>query len=208
MADQIDLDRWEYDLEFDLGELGEDQSECGWPERVAALLTEVRQLRALVAEVLDAHVRVQPGETDEVDRLTAELHMANLSCAGYRKERNEADQRTDAAEAALATARAEALELTDALAAAEAKQDRAENQVRHWKEQEAKQRRLHHEQGDWKHRALAAELNAIHGRDALATARADAWTKGWEDALCLQPKVNPYTAAGIRAAEGGTPDVR
>ena len=35
--------------------------------------------------------------------------------------------------------------------------ERALNQARHWKEQEAKQRRLHHEQGDWKHRALAAE---------------------------------------------------
>lgn len=42
--------------------------------------------------------------------------------------------------------------------------DKAENQVRHWKEQEAKQRRLHHEQGDWKHRALAAELNAAKAR--------------------------------------------
>lgn len=38
--------------------------------------------------------------------------------------------------------------------------EKALNQARHWREQEAKQRRLRCEQGDWKHRALAAELNA------------------------------------------------
>lgn len=50
----------------------------------------------------------------------------------------------------------------------EAERDKALNQARHWQEQEAKQRRLHREQGDWKHRALAAELAAADGRDAEA----------------------------------------
>lgn len=41
----IDLDLLEYNLDFDLAELGEDQSECGWPDRVRELITENRDLR-------------------------------------------------------------------------------------------------------------------------------------------------------------------
>lgn len=57
---------------------------------------------------------------------------------------------------------AEILALRARLAEVEAERDKALNQARHWREQEAKQRRLHHEQGRWKHRALAAELTAAH----------------------------------------------
>ncbi len=54
-----------------------------------------------------------------------------------------------------------------------AERDKALNQARHWEEQEAKQRRLHHEQGHWKHRALAAELAAAaHMKDGR-----DRWTE-------------------------------
>lgn len=73
-------------------------------------------------------------------------------------------ERAYEAEHDLAAERARTQELEDALALAQAREDRAENQARHWKEQEAKQRRLHHEQGDWKHRALAAELSVGHER--------------------------------------------
>lgn len=52
------------------------------------------------------------------------------------------------------------LDLCDALDAARARAEKAENQARHWKEQEEKQRRLRAEEGRWKHRALAAELHA------------------------------------------------
>lgn len=44
---------------------------------------------------------------EALDQARAELHMANLSCKGYRKERDEAEAAQDRAEAALA--RVEAL---------------------------------------------------------------------------------------------------
>lgn len=49
------------------------------------------------------------------------------------------------------------------------------NRARHWEEQEAKQRRLRAEEGRWKHRALAAELDAIHARDEAARLRGLLW---------------------------------
>lgn len=41
----IDLELIEYNLEFDLAELGEDHSECGWPTRVQELIDELRATR-------------------------------------------------------------------------------------------------------------------------------------------------------------------
>ncbi len=64
------------------------------------------------------------------------------------------------------------LALCDALDAERARAEKAENQARHWQEQEAKQRRLHHEQGDWKHRALAAEGNLASARNRATKAEA------------------------------------
>jgi hypothetical protein len=49
---------------------------------------------------------------------------------------------------------------------------RLANQVRHWQEQEAKQRRLRAEEGRWKHRALTAEGNLFGARDRAERAEA------------------------------------
>jgi chromosome segregation ATPase len=108
-----------------------------WERRRDAdqLRAENADLRARLAEVEDDHSRM------------VEWH-------------DQQHARAEAAEAKLAAVEAEMNAYANAYAEANKRAVKAENQVRHWKEQEAKQRRLHHEQGEWKHRALAAELRA------------------------------------------------
>lgn len=93
------------------------------------------------------------------------------------------------------------LDLCDALDAARARAEKAENQARHWKEQEEKQRRLRAEEGRWKHRALAAELHAsdlpdLRARLAEVEALHDAVVQTYETILA---EVEAEVMAAVRS---------
>lgn len=108
-------------------------------------------------------------------------------------------------------------EATNAARTAEAALAKAENSVRHWKEQTLLQRRLRAEEERWKERALAAERDALAARQIATvngalyrSAEADATRRSCEYGCIAVPCPGPCDADGMNrydelATEGDTP---
>lgn len=80
--------------------------------------------------------------------------------------------------------------------------ERLENQIRHLNEQVELQRRLRQEQGEWKHRAVNAELNLIDAQDRLTEVRRIHSGTEAVNLVCL-PCGTGWPCATWRACTGG-----